>query len=263
MSILKNALFCFALAATALPATAHEFWISPQTYVVQNGGRVQADLRVGENFNGSAYSYNPKQFERFEFVQNAKRYAVDGRLGDTPAMSLVPPGEGLLTIVHETKDLQVTYREWKKFVKFTDHKDFAQVQQTHIDRGLPQEGFLELYRRYGKSLVAVGSGAGKDRALGLRTEIVALANPYTDAISSLPVQVLFEGKPRANTQVELFDKSPSGSVKVTLHRTNSKGLAAIPVRAGHEYLVDSVTILPLESRDPKTIPASGPRIGRR
>ena len=105
----------------------------------------------------------------------------------------------------------------------------------------------ERYSRYGKALIAVGDGAGADREAGLETEIVALANPYTDDLSDgLPVRVLYQGAPRADAQVELFAKSPEGEVEITLLRTDAEGVALLPVTPGQVYLADAVVVRPLE-----------------
>jgi len=72
-------------------------------------------------------------------------------------------------------------------------------------------------------------------------------NPYTDDTSGgLPVQVFFDDAPKANAQIEMFDRAPDGVVEVTIHRADADGRAVLPVTAGHEYLLDSVTLLPLE-----------------
>jgi hypothetical protein len=91
--------------------------------------------------------------------------------------------------------------------------------------------------------------------MGLRTEIVALANPYTETLEKLPVKVLFEGAPRADAQVELFEMDLAGDVEITLHRTNADGIAEVPIKPGHEYLVDAVMMVPL---DPGETPQSSP-----
>ena len=106
---------------------------------------------------------------------------------------------------------------------------------------------VERYSRHAKSLMAVDGGDGSDRARGLLTEIVAGANPYTEDMSGgMPVQVLYEGAPRQDVQVELFDRAPDGSVTVTLHRTDAEGRVTLPVVPGHAYLVDSVVLRALE-----------------
>ena len=37
---------------SVLPAVAHEFWIEPETHVVDVGETVQAELRVGSMLSG-------------------------------------------------------------------------------------------------------------------------------------------------------------------------------------------------------------------
>lgn len=249
-------LTCFAVLITVWTATAnaHEFWISPEAYVTPKGGEVQAQLRVGEEFGGASYAFNENRFTRFDLVMGNQVTPVAGRLGDTPALNMIAPAEGLVIIVHETGDNLLTYKGMKKFTKFAKHKDFEWAVQSHAERALPTERFMERYRRYAKSLVAVGNGEGADREVGLKTEIMALANPYTDQMDTFPVKVLLDGKPRADTQIELFDKGPDGKVEITLHRTNAEGIGTFPVTAGHEYLVDAVQLLPLDEGDPTKFP---------
>lgn len=228
----------------AAPATAHEFWISPQTYAVPQGGSITAAFRVGENLKGSSYSYIDRRSARLAFQTGEGTADVPARVGDRPALDAVPAPvrDGLVVIVHETTDSTLTYRDWQKFLNFVDHKDFTGVLERHAARGLPQEGFRETYRRFAKALVAVGDGAGSDAPTGMETEIVALANPYTDDLSGgLAVRVLYQGAPRADAQVELFEKS-GDTVDVTLHRTDAEGVALLPVKAGYEYLVDAVVL---------------------
>ncbi|WP_179381369.1 DUF4198 domain-containing protein [Jannaschia marina] len=240
-------LVLLALCTPGLPLQAHEFWIEPTDYAVEAGGPVTATFRNGEEFAGSALSYIPGRSALFEMIVEGERQAVPARIGDNPAFDVADLPEGLLTILHETTDRTVTYKEWAKWVKFTDHKDFAFAQQEHLDRGLPETGFEESYRRFAKALIAVGGGAGADAARGLRTEIVAGANPYVGDLSAgLPVQVLLDGAPKGGAQVEMFAKDPEGNVEITLHTADGEGRVTLPVEPGHEYLLDSVTILPLD-----------------
>ncbi|WP_245912998.1 DUF4198 domain-containing protein [Litoreibacter ponti] len=237
-----------------LQASAHEFWISPEAYVIPNGGQVQAELRVGEEMSGAGYSFNPRTFERFELIQGGQTVEVEGRLGDRPALDMTAPGEGLLVVVHETTANRLTYTQMAKFEKFATHKDFDDAVGQHRARGLPEDRFVERYHRYAKSLIAVGDGAGSDVEVGMKTEILALANPYTDDLAEMPVKVLLDGAPRADAQIELFEKAPDGSVTVTLHRTDAEGMGAVPVKPGHEYLVDAVALIPLDEGDPTQTP---------
>lgn len=229
-------------------AQAHEFWIDPPMFRVEVGEELVANLRVGEAFSGSPMSFLPRNFVRFDVVSGEQVIPAEGRLGDIPALAMSDVPDGLAIVVHETTANVLTWSEWARFVRFAEHKDLGDVAAMHAERGIGQEDVREDYYRFAKSLVAVGDGAGADRVVGLRTEIVALANPYTDDVTGgVPVQVWLDGALVPDRQVELFDRAPDGSVTVTFHRTDAEGVALLPVAPGHVYMADSVT---LEAREP-------------
>lgn len=243
------------LLVSTLPALGHEFWIAPHDYQPEAGQSIVADLRVGQNFKGASFSYIPQNFERFEMVGGDTVIDVEGRVGDRPALNMAPPEDGLWVVVHETDDSLLTWDSWEEFVSFVEHKKLAGTLELHAERGLPQDGVKERYRRFAKALVAVGSGQGQDRETGLRTEIVAGANPYLDNLSNgLPVLVIFEGQPRSEVQIEVFDRDPAGEVVTFTMMTDAEGRAVVPVEPGHEYLLDSVVMLPLKAEDPSADP---------
>lgn len=230
---------------------AHEFWIDPAAYRIAADQEIVAQLRVGQKFKGVVQRYFPSYITRFEVIRNGAATAVTGRLGDDPALRMEPLGDGLLIVVHETSDSVLVYGEAELFREFVRSKGFPEIIAAHAERGLPDAEFPEKYRRFAKSLIAAGSGAGSDEQVGLRTEIVALANPYTDDLGgALPVQVFYDGAPRANAQVDIFARLGEDTVEVSKTRTDENGVAVIPVRPGVEYLIDSVLILPLPNNDP-------------
>jgi hypothetical protein len=238
-------------ACSAALAAAHEFWLSPVDYTLAPGAEMAVHGRVGEGFRGATQVYNPGAVARFEVIAGGTAQPVEMRFGDDPMLSRPAPGPGLAIVVHETTDRRLTYRDAEVFRRFVVHKDLAGVLDRHAARGLPEAGFDEFYRRHAKALVAVGDGAGADRRLGLRIEIVAEANPYTDDLSAgLPVRVWYDGRPRAGAQVELFARAPDGAVTVTRHRTDGAGRATLPMAAGTEYLVDSVAMEALDGPVP-------------
>lgn len=207
-------------------------------------------LRVGSGMKGLALSYFPTETTRFEVVQGDQVRLVTGRMGDNPALVMLAETDGLAVVVHETVDSLLTYKDFAVFQRFVAHKDFKTALADHAARGLPETGFQETYRRYAKCLVAVGSGVGADRVMGLKIEIVALANPYTDDLSAgMPLLVLMDGVPRADTQVELFQTAPDGSVTSTFHRTDVEGRVTAPVLPGMEYLADNVALIALDNDD--------------
>ena len=166
--------------SSAVSAQAHEFWLLPEDFTVEDGAQIRVSLRNGEKMKGIELPYLPGSVARFEMVTGDTITPIVGRLGDMPAMAVPAPMSGLAVVLHETTASVLTYKDFAKFQRFVTHKAMPQVIEEHAARGLPETGFVEDYTRYAKTLIAVGTGVGSDRAMGFRIVIVALANPYTD-----------------------------------------------------------------------------------
>lgn len=249
------AVFLLCLGALLRPVSAHEFWLDPQEYQLPIGGQIVADMRVGETFKGASYAFLPREAARFDWILGAQRTAITPRLGDRPALTLDAPGDGLAIIVHETTDKRVFYQTAEKFQRFVQTKDLhaAFAAQKALTQAKPP--FSESYRRYAKTLIALGSGQGSDQATGLEAEFVARKNPYTEDLSDgLPIQLLYQGAPRPNVQVEVFEKSRNGTVRLFTLRTDARGITSVPVLPGRRYLINAVVLRPTGQADP----AKGP-----
>jgi uncharacterized GH25 family protein len=239
---MRRLILCLS-ALMASPVAAHELWIEPIEWQVGAEGNVRAGLVNGEAYEGMALAFLERNIVAFELHAGDQTVAVTGRTGDIPALRMPALSDGLHVVSYVSRMATVNYTEWAKFLRFAEHKDLGDVTAMRDAAGLPEAGFKEAYTRFSKSLIGVGSSAGSDRVLGLETELVALANPYTDDMSGgMPVQLLYQGQVRANEQVELFDRAPDGSVTITLHRTNGDGVAVLPVQAGHDYMADAVVL---------------------
>lgn len=231
------------LAFSATAPSAHEFWIDAKRYQIDKGETIDAALRVGERFEGTEMPFLPGSFRRFEIALDDRLSAVERRMGDRPALSQAAKGEGLAVVIHVTSDSTLVWRDFARFEAFVTHKGALWSLDEHAARGLPKDEFAEGYSRHAKALVAVGTGAGADRAFGLETELVALANPYTDDLSDgLPVALFYRNAPRPDAQIEIFDRALDGRVTVSTARTDSEGRVIIPVQAGHVYMLDSVVL---------------------
>lgn len=239
----KTLVLAVSLTCISVAAKAHEFWISPSEHLISSSDRVVAALRVGQDFEGNSQAFLPMSFERFDYAFEGRVAPVDGRLGDRPALKMDAPGDGLMVIIHQTRDLALTWDEFAQFEAFVEHKDAMWTLDTHKARGLSEENMREAYSRYAKSLVGIGSAEGSDIEVGLETEIVALENPYTDNMSDgIDVRLLYQGAPRIDAQVEVYEKGAGEDVSVFTVRTDSNGVATIPVKAGARYMLDAVVL---------------------
>ena len=243
MRLLKSLAICLPALLAPVAALGHEFWIEPQEFQPPNGASVIADFRNGEEFKGPSQSYISQRSRRLDGALGDDITAINPRMGDRPAISIAPEGEGLLVLIHATADSIITYREIEKFEAFVRHKDAVHALEAQVEEVWPADGLREAYSRYAKSLVALGDGAGSDREFGLLTELVALENPYSGDVSDgLDVALFYAGQPRSSAQIEVFERAPDTSVKVSLVQTDDLGRATIPVRPGHVYMLDAVVL---------------------
>ena len=185
----------------------------------------------------------PAKQQRLDLVVQGDVMPVDGRLGDIPAVSLTAQDAGLAVLAYVSTQNRLTYTDAEKFEAFCTHKDFPEVLEQHVARGLPETGFREGYLRYAKALVAIGDGAGSDTDLGMETEFVALDNPYVpDFDGVMDVELLYQGEPRADAQIEVFERAPDGTVAIMTTRTDANGIGAVAVKPEHTYLFDAVVM---------------------
>lgn len=231
-----------ALAATLLfqaPASAHEYWIEPLRFRLEPGGALTANLRLGQQFRGDRMPYVDARIARLE-DDGAK---IAGILGDIPAIRLADMTPGLHHLVYQSTAERLTWTEWDKFAAFVNDHGLGWVLDRHRARGLPDTGFVEAYTRCAKSLVQVGPVAGADRVVGMPAELVAETNPYTLAVGdTLPVRVLWRGKPAAGSHVRVFRREHTDAV-VTDVVADGDGIARVPLNGPGVYLLNGVLMV--------------------
>ena len=237
------ALLGLYIFATMRSAFSHELWLDSKSFQINSGEILEINLRNGENFKGINLSFFSNHIKQFFWVQNEKRTDVISRMGDVPAMRNKMEHDGLVSIVYESTPSFLTYTKWDKFVDFVTHKDLGDALKRHNANGWPKDGFQEIYHRYSKALIGVGAADGTDQNFGLVTEFVALENPYLDETpDTLLVRLLYDNAPRIGAQVEVFERNDNKDVRVFTRRTDEKGQVLIPVKGGHDYLIDSVVL---------------------
>lgn len=250
----RFAAFFALLVSTVVgtPTMAHEFWLEPHGYSVAVGETIVADLRNGQDFKGGAYPYVDEYFTRFDVITRKGASQVPGRRGDYPAVTMKAETGGLHVFAYASTENDLVYVKFEKFEKFVTGKDMAWVLDQHEAKGLPTEKVKEWYYRYAKSLVKVGSGAGRDVLVGMPIELVAEINPYsTDADPRF--RLYRDGKPMPDFEVQIWNFPPkeggaaaaTGTTKAiaTRLRTDATGRVTIPRAEGGEFLVNAVQMI--------------------
>ena len=251
----NNLVISLGLILSTSNIQAHEFWIEPSDYLLQNEN-LEAHLKVGQEFEGMRLMYDPNRFEDFKILSGSKNKSIDvkGTIGDVPAINFKPDLEGLLIIYHETEDQLVNYKKFSKFKSFVTEKGYEKLIVAHQERNLPLENFIESYRRYAKSLVAYNGIEGKDKKTGLLFEFVLSHNPYGELKDNIVEATLFYKKrPYPQNLVSIFIKNENN---ISLYQvlTDDKGRFSFSINPGESYLLDSVIIIPKKGNPLKKEP---------
>ena len=244
------------LIAYSIRANAHEFWIEPTQYQL-NDDLINAHLRVGQEFQGMVLMYNPQDFKTFKILSGSKnkKEKIKGILGDVPAINITTNLDNLLIIYHETKDKYVDYKKFQKFEDFVNEKGYQQLINTHFEKGFPESNFIESYRRYAKSLITLNGSEGKDKKTGLLFEFVLDQNPYTELNSEqMSGTLYYKKKPLKKNLVTIFSKYKNTKLSIVNTITDDKGKFTFDIEPGREYLLDSVVIYPLKADPEKNEP---------
>ena len=231
-------------------AKAHEFWIAPSKWVIEKGQELGVALKIGSDFSGFQQVYMPHKFTRFDLINTENTLPIKGRIGDRPAGKAALLEDGLYIIRHETTSDTIKYKSLADFTAFTEEKGIRDVAAWHQSRGLPEEGFVEYYRRYAKGLVAAGHAKGQDQVLGMDVEITSLVNPYLMDGNELAIQLNRHGAPWPNVPVRVYAKisgdDDGRSVIKTIYKTDGNGQVMVKVASGYTYLIDAVSLEPMD-----------------
>jgi hypothetical protein len=223
------------------PLAAHDFWIEPSTYRPAPGQLIALHQRVGASFLGDPVPRDESLLVRFAAVGPNGETPVPGAAGVDPAGLTRAPDGGTLVVAYESRGT---------VVELDSAKLALYAEQEGVGSQLPagwekRTALRDRFARSVKSLLVVrgGTTAGYDRVVGLPLEIVPLADPaaLVDG-GTLPVRLLFEGRPAAGIQVTALPRlDPTKTVSA---RTGADGRVALALPRGGEWLVKAVKILP-------------------
>ena len=194
--------------------SAHDFWVQPDTYHAEPGISVPITLQVGHGPSRQRSQLPLRRITRFAAL------APDGASVD----------------LWDDLDLGAALEDGQ--LHFQAPGTYVVVLETD-NRARTLDGD-ESYSRHSKALVQVGSSATAQatQPLGMTLEIVPDVNPYSVA-GTLPIHVLFEGKPVAGALVELTNLE-NDAAPIAAHLTDEHGRSSFAVPAGGKWLLNVV-----------------------
>lgn len=225
------------------PAAAHEYYLMPGSFSIEEGEKVGIAHKNGMRFKGNTYPWISRWNVRSEAWREGVGGDVRGKDGDLPALTLQMALSGLVTIIHESSISDLTFKDWEKFISYLEEEGLEPIAERHLAKGGSKDEIREIYARFAKTLINVGSPAtGSDNVTGLTIELVALENPAAlQSGASLPVQLLFDGKPLQGAMVKVF----VGENTDVAHQlvTDKNGKVAVPDGGAGPYLLNAVHMI--------------------
>jgi len=241
----------FSPLFSSLHLNAHEFWIEPLKFEIKVNDKLMAHEKVGSNLKGNEYAYLATSYKHFNITVGDETRPIKSRLGDLPAVNEKIKQDGLVILSAVTTPSDLTYKTKTQFETFLDDEGLEWVKKRHKERGLPEDNFKEIYYRFPKSLVKVGSGKGHDKELGLAFEWVIDTNPYTEQSSTIKAHLLWQGKPFANKRVNIFNRVFKDGTNILANTqliethltTDSFGKIEVPRGEGGLFLISAVHMI--------------------
>lgn len=236
-----TALLLFLAAARLL---AHDFWIEPTSFRPQVGETVGLALKVGQNFRGDPVPRMSEAIEKFVLLSRAGEKPVEGVPGRDPAGIARISEPGYLVVGYRSRPRPIELPAGK-FEEYLKEEGLEQVISARAARGDSQKPSKEIYSRCAKAVLdADGTGSnGYDRPIGMRLELVPEKGPKeVGGGRSMPVRLLFEGKPLAGALVVAIRRE--GPEKRLSARTNAAGRVAFDLAPAGAWLLKAVHMVP-------------------
>ena len=242
---MKRILLTIAISLlSAATTSAHDFWIEPSTFHPQVGSTIFLRLRVGENYLGDVIPRPPDaKLDRFVAVSARGSERIEGIQGKDPAGFVAIEKPGMILVGYQNKPnfVQLTPDKLDRYYS-EEGLEFIRDQRNRL--GEASKPWREIFSRCAKSLLWTGNGstsAWKHR-FGMPLEVVPEKNPYVlGANSTLPVQLLYRGKPLKGALVVAIPRSqPKQRLSA---RSGKDGRVSFKLPRGGEWLIKAVHVV--------------------
>jgi uncharacterized GH25 family protein len=232
------------LAAAA--AHAHESWVEPATFRIEEGGRLPVRVCVADGFEGWSLARDPSRIAEFVAVGQGAGTPVMGLDGSDPAgvVRLTESGDYVIVYRSHPTPLRVPPPEFDAFLR---EKGLDEVLRSRGKGRATASPVREAYARHSKALVRVGNARGRpvDREIGLALELLAEPGRPGDP-DGWTFRLLHRGRPLAGA---LVVATRLGNADGELEaRSGSDGRARFALRGPGVWRVASVHMMPAPPR---------------
>jgi hypothetical protein len=218
---------------------AHDLYLMPQNFRPAPGATLLLSAHTGDSFPGSEQGVDPKRLTSIPAI-DVSQWRILGMATHTTAT--VAPGSQYFAISTQPRHIEM------EPVKFLAYLKAEGLNQPLAKSSSGTTKSRESYSKYAKAYVVAGQPTGNfAKPLGLKIEIVPLTEPaQLKAGDSLPIQLLFDGKPLADTQVEMaLSANPKSKTNLAIAgRTDASGKLEIRIAEAGKIRLHAVHMLP-------------------
>jgi uncharacterized GH25 family protein len=250
--MIKKTLIIATVLALCSVGLAHDMWLESESFIMSPGQKV-----IVRNGNGIIY-------QKSENAVTTDR--LSGLIGLDPKGREFEPGPA--SVEGNWLNLEFTSKEkgnyWiglgtkarkirlsgEDFTAYLEHDGIPGIIKERKEKGITDRTEIEQYSKYVKIYLQVGdkTSSNYDKPLGLKIEINPLVNPYTlKSGDSLPVQVLYEGKPLQDLTLHAGHE---GQEKETIEATtDAAGKARITINSPGKWYVRGIHLSQVDKED--------------
>ncbi len=249
---MRKTIAVLALALLAGPAVAHDFWIQPARFVMAEPGTMPISLFVGHGKDRSRWNVPS------DYVMMFKTRGPDGLIDRRPLLQLdssefdarIPlekPGAYVFGLQSKASQSSLPAVRFNDYVAVEGITPIAEYRKRN---GLERAEGRESYSRRAKAIVQVGpidaaSIERVTRPVNLHLEIVPARHPQAlGSGRTLPVKVLFRGRPLAGALVKLTDLA-NDAEPVANQRTGRGGETTFKISRAGDWQLNVVWAEPL------------------
>jgi uncharacterized GH25 family protein len=240
------------LLGSALAATAHDMFVQPARFFVEENADVVVRVLNG-TFSKSENSIDRARLVDVSVVSPSGRERVDtaqwSAAGDTSRFTLRTGAAGTYVVGVSTRPTVIAL-EAKDFNQYLREDGIPDVLAARERTGQLDRSVRERYAKHVKALIQVGTAWSEHftTELGYPAELVPLENPYTLQVGGvLRVRTLVDGKLAANQYVLFGGRTPAGArIAQRSVRSNAEGIARVPLRARGAWYVKFINMARLE-----------------
>jgi hypothetical protein len=235
----------FLIALFALPILAHTLYLLPARFRVAVGEKVVFSIHNGDSFPASEDLVSPERIAEARLVSGAgSAVLTDFRaLGRALHGVVAVEQAGTNWLVVRTKPNLLSL-DPAKFEQYLNDEGLESIIAWRKEHGESAKASRERYSKYAKSLVVCDKPSDSwKKVIGLAIEFVPDADPAAlKPGDSLPVKLLWRGKPAAGLRVEKAWATKEKNGVEVVGRTDDQGRIGVPVERAARWRLHAVAM---------------------